>query len=240
MNASPQGEVSPACCGDVLLQEIDAAYAHRDDALVNAEGQIALSRALKERPASYEVLWRAARAKYWEADAPHCEHAAKKRLGRQGMELGARAIESNSLRAEGHCFYAVSVGMYAEAAGIVRAVAEGLDRKFASHIRIATEIDDAFADAMPRVSLGRYFCVLPWPKRDLGQGRRELERALTVCPHALRAELYLAEAYVKEGDIEGALARLAAVEAGSVKYDAPEGRRVKENASDMKRRLART
>lgn len=220
-----------------FLEQIDKSYSVRDDLLSNTAYQSALSRRLAEEPASYELLWRAARAKYWDADGIQLDLSAKRKLAKAGLDFGARAIAADPSRVEGHCFYAVSAGMYAEAVGIMRAVAEGLDRKFSEHMDAARDIDESFADAMPRVAKGRYFSELPWPLRDLGKARSELAQALALCPHALRAELYLAEVLLKAKAPREAEVVLRRLQTASVSYDPPEGLRVKSKAKALQRLL---
>src|SRR4051812_19885999 len=53
-----------------LLAEVDATYAHRDEAAALATHRARLAEAEKVAPNEYEVLWRLARLYVWLADDP--------------------------------------------------------------------------------------------------------------------------------------------------------------------------
>src|SRR4051812_41548622 len=75
------------------LRQLDATEAYRDDSARVPEIDKALDEALKAFPNEYEVLWRAARHKYWLADTK-ATGQRKSELGKQAWELGDRAIKA--------------------------------------------------------------------------------------------------------------------------------------------------
>jgi hypothetical protein len=150
-------------------------------------------------PNDYEIAWRVARGFWWLAFAER-NRSFKRGLARSGMEWGDRARRLNGGRIEGHFLYALSLGEYAQSIGIATAVWQGLDRKFEEAAAKAYGLDRDFELGGPITALGRYYYLLPWPKRDLKKSRRYLEEARKRHPGALLNRFYLAETCHDLGD----------------------------------------
>ena len=204
------------------LAGLDELWARRDAADAPAKMEAALSAALRAAPNDYAILWRAARWKWWVADGASGE--LKKQLGKEGWNLGERAVAANPNGVEGQHFLAVGIGAYSQAVGIFKALTEGLEGKFNEHLDLAVKLDPKFFNCGPLIAKGRYFYELPWPKRDLGKSVEMLNKAIASCPASIRAYVYLAETQLKEGDAKKAKETLGRI-SGDVAYDPPEGRR---------------
>src|SRR5688572_15465206 len=111
------------------LSSWDALYARRQEAASLKQLEEALNQALEATPADYEVLWRAARLRQWQADGS-TDAKVKKNLGKQTWALGDRARKVAPERVEGQYYAAVGIGSYSQAVGILTALGEGLEGKY--------------------------------------------------------------------------------------------------------------
>lgn len=215
-----------------IAARIDSLYAKRDDAQAAKELEAAIAEGLKAHPEDYRLLWRAARGKWWVADGAQ-DIRLKRQLAKDGWALGEKAQKANPKAVEGYYFTAISVGAYAQAVGILKALAEGLEGKFLSNLDKSLEMDPGFSDGGPWITKGRYYSELPWPKRDLDKSRQLLEKAMQQQPQALRLYLYLAETQLKAGEAKKATQTISKALSGDPSYDPPEARRVKELAKTV-------
>jgi hypothetical protein len=154
--------------------------------------------ALAIDPGSYAAQWRTSRAAFWVART-QSNRVVKGAMAVRAKDLAERAVTLAPQRAEGHYFSAVALGEYATTTGIVRAVREGLAGKIETAALKAYEIDRDFDDGAPIAVLGRFYFVLPWPKRDLAKSRRFLEEGARKHPQILMNFVYLAELEYDEG-----------------------------------------
>lgn len=207
------------------LSAWDALYARRGDAAAFKQLDEALTKAVQATPEDYEVLWRAARARNWQADGA-TDSKAKKNLGKQTWELGDRARKAAPDRVEGNYFAAVGIGAYSQAVGILTALGEGLESKYNERLDAALKIDPMFERGGPLLAKGRYYYELPWPKRNLDKSATLFQKALAKHPEALRGWLYLAETQLADGEAKKAQESILKVTQGSVSYDPAEGQRV--------------
>ena len=210
------------------LSSWDALYEQkRGEPAVVKQLDEALKKAVEATPEDYEVLWRAARIRNWQADGT-TDAKVKKSLGKQVGELGDRARKVAPDRVEGHYFAALGIGAYSEAVGILTALGEGLESKFNERLDTALKIDAMYGRGGPLLAKGRYFYKLPWPKRDLTKSTSHFQKALAKHPEALRAWLYLAETLLADGEEKKAHEAILKVTQGSGGYDPAEAQRVKE------------
>lgn len=217
-----------------LVERLDALYQHRDESDAMREAGEALQQALKAAGGEYSVLWRCARHNYWMADRA-VDDRAKKDFAQKGWKCAEKAVGLEPDGIEGHYFFAVNVGAYAQAVGILRALTQGLEGLFLRHLEVALAKDDAFERSGPRLSKGRYYWELPWPRRDLEKAAAEFSVAMKQHPEGLRAWVFMAEAYEKAGKRDLAVTALRKVLSESVDYDPPEGRLQQQRARDLLR-----
>jgi tetratricopeptide (TPR) repeat protein len=230
-------EVQAAADPAALAARIDALQPRRDDPQANGELEQIVSEALRTGAEDYGLLWRAARYKFWLAEA--VEGDRKRDLGKEVWDLGERAVRLNAAGVEGHYYTALGIGAYAEGIGVVRALALGAEGKFNAALDEAIRINADFNLGAPHLMKGRYWFELPWFKRDLRKSREQYEVALAAHPENLRGYLYLAETLLKDGEPARAREAVAQVLGGSVDYDPPEGRRVQAEAGALLEEIQR-
>ena len=215
-----------------LLSRLDALHPRRDEPGALAEARRLADTALALAPNDYGALWRAARVLFTISDEPTRAPEERSRLGKQAYELAERAIAANPNDAAAPYWAALSIGSYAEGMGVLSALAKGIEGKFKRPLERATALDERYDHGNIPVVWAAYYLELPWPKRDREKASRELRRALAFNPASLRARLYLARISADEGRPAEARALLAEIAAAPVgRYDAPEERRVKQEAA---------
>ena len=156
-------------------------------------------RALAIDPDNFEVAWRIARGSWWLANSQE-NRSFKKALAVKAMEWAARAVEIDPRRVEGHYTHGISVGEYATCIGYGRAIVDNIVGKFETSMRKSYELDPDIDNGGPMTALGRFYYMLPWPKRDLDESRRLLEELRMRHPNALLGRVYLAETYYEIGE----------------------------------------
>ena len=207
------------------LSAMDALFAKRGDAASLKQLDDSLNKALEATPEDFELLWRSARVRQWQADGAS-DSKAKKTLGKQTWELGDRARKAAPDRIEGHYFAALGIGAYSQAVGILSALGEGLESKYNERLDKAISLDRMYERGGPLVAKARYYYELPWPKRDLKKSTTLFNEVVAKHPEALRAWMYLAETQLADGKEKDAHESILKVSQGSVAYDPPEGHRV--------------
>ncbi|MGC3999603.1 MAG: hypothetical protein QM767_20015 [Anaeromyxobacter sp.] len=209
-----------------MLQQADAAYARRDEPGALDELRARLDEAEQLAPEDYEVLWRQARRCFWESDDPALKDEVKSRTGKQGWGYAERAEKADPGRVEGHHYAAAGMGNYSLGIGVFRALREGIEGKFKAALSRAEKLDPAFEHGAIQTAWGRFWFKLPWPKYDAEKSEKALLAALGRNPDNVRARVYLAELYRKEGHGKEARAQLEKALANPPgRYDAPEERR---------------
>jgi tetratricopeptide (TPR) repeat protein len=216
-----------------LLARADAAWKDRDQPGKLDQIRRWLDEAEQAAPGDYAVLWRQARLYFWlsDDDLPPDD---KSRLGQRAWDYGDRAAKANPKGVEGWYFAAAGMGNYALGIGVLKALTQGIEGKFKERLSRAESIEPDFFDGGVQVAWGRFYFKLPWPKHDDAASDRHLRKALEQNPHNVRARLYLAEVYQKQGHtkqarqvLEDALLREPGI------YDGPEERRSQQRARAM-------
>ncbi len=226
----------PSSAADVASRLEDLWKTRDDPASMKATDE-AITEGLKAFPEDFEILWRAARYRWWVADGATDERL-KKQVAKEGWSLAERAVKANPGAAQGHFYVAVNIGAYSQAVGILKALGEGLEGKFNEQLELARQANEQFDRSGPRNAKGRYYWELPWPKRDLARSRAELKVVTERHPEHLRSWLYLAETELKDGNPKEARAALDKVLAGGEWYDPPEARRMKKWAGPIAEAIA--
>jgi hypothetical protein len=221
----------PAAPAEVT-EKLDELWKTRDDpsSMKTSDGLIADG--LKAFPEDFEILWRAARFRWWVADGAS-EEKLKKQIAKEGWLYAERAVKARPDAVQGHYYVAVNIGAYSQAVGVLKALGEGLEGKFNDELERARKADAAFDRHGPINAKGRYWWELPWPKRDLAKSRTELKTVAEKHPEHLRAWFYLAETELKDGHAVEAKTYIDRVLTGSESYDPPEGRRIKRWAKPL-------
>lgn len=237
---APQRARAPASVGAqaqdlaALIARSDAAYARRDEPGALDEVRRTLEEAERLAPDDYDVLWRLSRLEFWLADDPAAKDEEKSRFGKRGWDLGERAIAAAPDRVEGYHYAAAGMGYYGLGIGIFKALRMGLEGKLKDRFSRAEKIDPAFEGGAIQTAWGRFWFKLPWPKYDGVKSERALLAGLRLNPGNVRARVYLADLYRKEGHAREADQQLRrALAAPPGRYDAPEERRWQRVAQEM-------
>jgi tetratricopeptide (TPR) repeat protein len=179
------------------VQRMDALWASREDS-ESLRRLIEIGENAAREREDFETEWRIARACVFLAERQE-NRTLKKALAVKGMEWGRKAIEKEPDRVEGHYYYGSTVGQYGTTIGMLTAVTQGIAGKFEASMTRSIEIDNDYDEGGARIALGRFYYVLPWPKKDLERSRRYLEESLRRHPRRLLARLYLADTYYDLG-----------------------------------------
>lgn len=224
--ADAGSRAEPAAAADYSAK-LDAHWATRDAADSIKQQNAAVFEGLKAFPADYDLLWRAARHKWFVADGQDSEHGAqKKALAKEAWGYADRALKAKPGAFEGHYYKALSIGAYSEAIGILTALSEGVEGQFIENLDIALKANEAYDRAGPVRAKGRYYASLPWPKRDREKAVEFLNKAIKLSPEATRSYLYLAEVLLQAGKAKEARTAMNKVLSLSPSFDPPEARRV--------------
>jgi len=208
------------------LARLDELYMRRGEPAAAGEEERLLADAVKAFPDDPEVLWRQARWISWKADDLG-EGEIKKKLGKEIWALGDKVARLRPAMAEGYYYGALGVAQYSQGAGILNALAEGLEGKFNQRLDKSIQLDASLDGGGPMSTKGRYFFELPWFLRNLGKSAEWLNRCLAKHPESLRARLYLAETLRADGKVKEAKAQIDQVMNGGDAYDPAEAARIK-------------
>ncbi len=233
--AAPVPAAAPAGSADLggLLAASDAAYARRDEPGQMDAVHEKLAAAEKLAPDDYEVLWRLSRYYFWLSDDPWLPNDQKSTLGKQGWDYGGRASARDPSRVEGWYFGVAGMGNYSLGIGVLKALTQGIEGKFKDGMKKAEAIDPGFNHGGVQTAWGRFYFKLPWPKYDAEKSERYLLDALKRNPRSVRARVYLADLYKKEGHDKEARAQLEkAIAPIDQHYDEPEEARYQKLARE--------
>ncbi|MBI5070796.1 MAG: hypothetical protein HZB56_21450 [Deltaproteobacteria bacterium] len=211
---------------EALLSRADALYARRDEPGARADLEKLLGEAARRAPADYGVLWRRAQLQFWISDDPLLPAEEKSKLGQACWEVADEAARAQPGKVEGWFYAAGCMGNYALGIGVLKALTQGIEGKFKERLAKAEALDAAFQSGAIATAWGRFYYELPWPKYDAARSEQRLRDALGRNPRNVRALVYLAELFRKEGKPEEAGRLLeSAVARPPGAYDAPEERR---------------
>jgi len=190
----PAVAVSPAEA-QKLARDGRALFAAQPRTLLRATAAAQqLAEAAAILPNDYAVQWAAAEA--WEFVADNeSRHAERIAAAKRGITLARLARELQPDRVEGHYWYALNIGLLADAdrAYGLKAVAE-MERA----LRQAMELDERYDYAGPVRVLGVLLLRAPAPPVSIGSSRkglRLLQHAAELYPDYPENMLYLAEAF---------------------------------------------
>ncbi len=223
-----------ACCLPQLaiadeataIADADRLYAQRANSDKASEAVEFLQQAVQDHPDSYALHWRLARAAWWIGDGTENE-TTDKEMGQIGWDAGARAIELNSSGLEGHYWTTLAMGEYSKGISILKAIGQGLDKKFSSHLDTVLAADEGYDNGGALRAKGMYWHELPRIMRDRAKALEKLERSNELIPNHPRTLYYLAVVNHAEGNEEAARACIEASIAAAPRWpDAPERARV--------------
>jgi hypothetical protein len=230
--APPEGPADQKPDAQSFVSTLEACWKTRDDEASIKRCNDAIREGAKAFPTNYEILWRAARFRWWTADGS-TDEKLKRTIAKEGWNYASRAATANPGGPEAKYYVACNIGAYSQAVGILKALSEGLEGQFVENLDFAIKNNEAFDRAGGRTAKGRYYWELPWPKRNLKKSKEELQKGIDQHPEHLRNYLFLAETLLKDGDAKGAKVQVDKVLAGDETYDPPEARRIKRWAKPL-------
>lgn len=171
---------------------------------------------IKSKPASnnYEVQFLLSRLAYFAGFYCLPNNASseeKMQVFGYGVDIGEQARKSNASRVEGHYWYAVNLGSYGLAKGIMASL--GNAKPLRAAVEEAMKIDEKYEHAGPYRLRGRLFFKLPGGFISFGDNKKafeDLKKAVEMGPGHRLNYVYLAEVQAKVEDKEAALKTLEA------------------------------
>ena len=143
---------------------------------------------LQASPGDYQANWTLARllreyAKRIKEEQREGWKEACARLGKEGMDRAEKASSLRPDRPEGYYYFGLNAGVYADGAGVVNALSEGLRTKTREAFEKAYQLDPSYDNGAPLLALAHYWASLPWPLKDGG-------KALKYCREYQSSEFY--------------------------------------------------
>ncbi len=222
----------PAADAASYVSKLDELWKARDSADSGKQNDDVIRTALKAFPNDYEILWRAARIRWWVADGV-TEEKMKRQVAKEGWNFAKRAVDVKPQGAEGKYYTAINIGAYSQAVGILKAIGDGLEKQFVENLDFSLKANETFDRSGGHTAKGRYYWELPWPKRDLGKSKIELEKGIAQHPEHLRNYYFLADTLLKDGDAKAAKVAIDKALNGSADFDPAEARRIKSWAKPL-------
>jgi hypothetical protein len=175
------------------VKSLDAAWN------VRHEVQSKIVEFLKKKPAlsdDYEVLWRISRLSYYGGFFSLPKGASseeKMEIFQVGVDAGEKARRLSSARVEGHYWYAVTLGGWGIAKGILNALTSAKVMREA--LNEAVKIDPKYHFAGPLRVRGRLYNKLPGVISfgDNKLAMEDLKRAVELAPESKLNHIYLSE-----------------------------------------------
>jgi tetratricopeptide (TPR) repeat protein len=118
-------------------------------------------------------------------------------LGKEARYYMDKAKTLNSSRVETFYYGALSISMYGLGKSIISALMEGLSGKLEDALKNAEKINKGYLEGAALRQFGRYYYVLPWPKRDLDESEKYLKEAVQVGPINILNHMYLGDTFWK-------------------------------------------
>lgn len=150
---------------DCLLSKADKAYSAKD--FSKGEEVIAIyQQAAQANATNYEAHWKLARACRWYAHQAKIKQIDNwenrcAQYGHIGMESAANAVQINPQGVEGHLYFGMCAGSYADGANILTALIKGLKDKIQNHLETAYKINKNYEQGLSILALGRFWHRLP-------------------------------------------------------------------------------
>jgi tetratricopeptide (TPR) repeat protein len=229
---SSPAEAAEAAEGDWTLEDSSKLWKMRDWG-GHTEAAVAMLEAeVAANPDSFDAHYQLSRFYYWQATGLSGDARAER--ARLGWDEAEHCKRIDASRVEGWYWAAINIGAYANGAGIMASVKQGLGDELEANARKAAAIDAAYDHGGPNRVLGRFFYKLPWPLQDLDQASSLLETANQSDPFCINL-VFLAEVYIAQDQDDKARALLEQAAAMDPKEtpDPPSTRRHVKTANQL-------
>ncbi len=181
-----------------LISQADALF--KESKLASYEKAMdLLQKVVDSEPDNFEAIWKSAEVHQNYGDmslaqkVPDWKERCAKH-GKIGMNFAAKAIELEPERVEGYYFYGCSAGTYSDGVGLIAILRENIIGKIQKNFEKAYGIDKRYNNGGPIQALGRFWFVLPWPKKDRDKSILYLRESQKLFPDDLAGAVFLAEA----------------------------------------------
>jgi len=204
----PQIKSGATVTAEKLPDKPDELIKYADDILVKStakEGSasadmenalMALDKAVKADPKSYEAAWRAARACGWLAEDFYDDKTKRSHFAQRGAEYAKEAIDLDKNRVEGHYYSGINLGLTATTKTIG---AKFMVPSVRDAWKKAMAIDANYDKGGPARTLGALYAKAPpWPASigDPDKGVELLQQALKAGPDYPQNNLLYGDALV--------------------------------------------
>ncbi len=155
---------------------------------------------VNKNPNNYEANWKMARI-YCDiggSEPFYKNNSHHKKYGELGIKYAEYAIKLNPNGIEGYYYYYYAISEYAHGISIIKALYKGIGKKFEFAVNKVLSMDPKFKNAAPLWALGRYYSMLPWPKKDRKKAHEFYEKALNLSPNCIKGHVFLAELFIDE------------------------------------------
>ena len=186
-----------------LITELDQQWAGRTPKTHRKVAAAAIAK-LTPHAKEFEAAWRLARSYVWMVDTQEYWKGNDDRFkyGQLAMEHADQARKLKPKRVEGHYYYAWGVSQWSLGISIISALAKGAEGMYTGALEQVDAIDKSYDYYGSRRMWGRYYHALPWPKRDRDKAIELLVKSVEQTPVNMRGRLFLAEAYIGDGQNE--------------------------------------
>jgi tetratricopeptide (TPR) repeat protein len=178
-----------------LIKYADDIYARAEVSSADMENAlVALDKATKAEPRSFEAQWKAARATIWLADDFYDDKTKRAHFSGRGAEYSKSAIELEPKRVEGHYYSGEGLGLSATTKTIG---AKFMVPSVRDAEKKAMQLDACFDHGGPPRVLGSLYAKAPpWPASigDPDKGVELLQQALKCGPDWPQNNLLLGDA----------------------------------------------
>jgi len=178
-----------------LVKYADDIYAKPDVTAVDMENALlALDKAVKADPKSFEAAWKAARTTVWLADDYYDDKTKRAHFSGRGIDYAKAAIELEPKRVEGHYYSGENLGLSATTKVVG---AKFMVPSVRDAAKKALGIDACYDRGGPPRLLGSLYAKAPpWPASigDPDKGVELLQQALKCSPDWAQNNLLLGDA----------------------------------------------
>lgn len=185
-----------------LISQGDALYAEMKDMTMAKEALAKYEQALLSAEDKYEVYWKLTRIIYYIGSQTESKKE-KKAIFSRGIYYGAKAVELEPEKPDGHFWLGVCYGVFGEAKGVLKSLS--LVKPIKEAMNKVIDLDRGYEDGGADRVLGRVYFKLPGFAG--GSKKKSLEHLLKskeLSPEDPGTRVYLAETYLALKEVDKA------------------------------------
>ncbi len=201
-------ELGPARAAAVVISEVDALYAGRENLLKVRQGLLVLRQAQAIEAGNYDLAWRLAKFNYY-LGSHSADTSEREKAFREGIEAGNLAVKLQGGKVEGHFWLGANYGGSAELS-VLSGFADIDDIK--KEMEAVLKIDEAYSAGSAYMVLGQVYLQAP---RLLGGDTQKaieyFQKGIRVAPNNALVRWHLAQAYADANRKEDARKEIEAL-----------------------------